>query len=75
MSKEFVVQTKAVVVYDNWVEVDEDDIEEYRATDPAYAELSDEDIVALMYSTGDVYPNTSEPIDWLAEEVMSAREE
>lgn len=75
MSRTFVVKTKAVVIYENWVEVDEEEIDEYRTLEPEYEDMTDESIVELMFGTGDIIADDTQPIDWLDEQVISAREE
>lgn len=72
--KSYIIKTMATVVYENWVEVSDEDIDEYRATDPDYAELKDEEIVRMMFDDGEVEVDDSNPIDWYDEQVVDIRE-
>ena len=54
MGHAFVVKTVATVTYENWVEVTDEEIAEYRAHNPEYAESTDEEIVHIMYADGEL---------------------
>ena len=74
MEHSYKVETQSLVVYENWVEVSDEQINEYRASDPDYAELTNEEIVKLMYEDGELDIDDSQPIDWYDETVLNVYE-
>ena len=71
MWRSFNVKTVATVIYDNWVGISDEEINEYRANNPEYAESTDEEIVQTMYADGELEIDDSTPIDWHDEQVIS----
>ena len=75
MERSFIVKTVATVVYENWVEVSDEQIDEYRANNPEYAESTDEEIVQVMYNDGELEVDDCSPVDWQDEQVVGVRED
>lgn len=73
MEHSFIVKTVATVVYENWVEITDEEIDEYRANNPEYAESTDEEIVQIMYADGELEIDDSNPVDWQDEQVVEVR--
>ena len=74
MERSFIVKTVATVVYENWVEITDEEIDEYRANNLEYAESTDEEIVEAMYADGELATNDCYPIDWQNEKIISTKE-
>lgn len=74
MERSFIVTTVATVTYHNWVEITDEEIDEYRANNPEYAESTDEEIVQAMYNDGELEVDDCEPIDWQNEQVIGVSE-
>jgi hypothetical protein len=74
MERSFIIKTVATVVYNNWVGVTDEQIAEYKANNPEYANDTDEEIVQLMYYDGELDIDDSDPIDWQDEQVVSISE-
>lgn len=72
--KSYIVKTVATVVYENWVEITDEEIAEYRERNPEYAESTDEEIVQIMYADGELEIDESNPIDWQDEQVIGIYE-
>ena len=75
MERSFIVKTVATVVYENWVEVSDEQIDEYRANNPESAESTDEEIVQVMYNDGELEVDDCNPVDWQDEQVVGVRED
>lgn len=73
MEHSFIVKTVTTVVYENWVEITDEEIDEYRANNPEYAESTDEEIVQIMYADGELEIDDSNPVDWQDEQVVEVR--
>jgi hypothetical protein len=74
MERSFIVKTVATVIYENWVEITDEEIDEYRANNPEYAESTDEEIVQVMYADSEVSADECNPIDWQDEQVIGTYE-
>ena len=74
MEHSFIIKTVATVTYENWVEVSDEQIGEYRANNPEYAESTDEEIVQAMFYGNDVEVDDVVPVDWRNEKVISVDE-
>ena len=74
MEHSYIIKTVATVVYENWVEVTDEEIAEYRERNPEYAESTNEEIVQVMYYDGEVEIDDSNPVDWQDEQVVSVDE-
>ena len=74
MERSFIVKTVATVIYENWVEITDEEIDEYRANNPEYAESTDEEIVQVMYVNGELEVDDCNPIDWQDEQVINTSE-
>ena len=74
MERSFIVKTVATVTYENWVEITDEEIGEYRANNPEYAESTDEEIVQTMYNDGEIEVDDCNPIDWQDEQVIGVSE-
>ena len=75
MERSFIVKTVATVFYENWVSITDEEIDEYRAHNPEYAESTDEEIVQTMYAEGELAADDCNPVDYCSEEVISTRED
>lgn len=74
MERSFIVETVATVTYENWVVITDEEINEYRANNPEYAENTDKEIVQVMYANGELSTDECTPIDWQDEQVIGAYE-
>ena len=75
MERSFIVKTVATVFYENYVSITDEEIDEYRAHNPEYAESTDEEIVQAMYSDGEVEIDDCNPVDYYSEEVIGVNED
>ena len=74
MERFFIVKTVATVIYENWLTITDEEIDEYRASNPEYAESTDEEIVQVMYADGELEVDDCNPIDWQDEQVVGVNE-
>ena len=73
MKHTFNVKTTAIVEYANLVEVSDEQIDEYRANNPEYAESTNEEIVQIMFYNSEVEMIDSYPMNWRDEQIISTK--
>lgn len=71
MKKTFVVKTTCLTDYDNLIEIDEEELEKYRQEFP---ELTDDDIVSMAFTDGNVIMLDCCPTDYRDEMIYAVIE-
>lgn len=71
MAKTFYVQTHAMTYYDNLIQVDEEEMQEYQNERP---DLTEKEIVAEMFADGNCVMLDATPTDWRDEIVDKVQE-
>ena len=70
MAKTFCVRTHAMTYYDNLIQVDEEEMQEYRNE---YPDLTEEEIIAEMFADGNCEVIDATPTDWRDEMVYEVQ--
>ena len=70
MAKTFCVRTHAMTYYDNLIRVDEEEMQEYRNE---YPNLTEEEIIAEMFTDGNCEVIDATPTDWRDEMVYEVQ--